>query len=76
VVHLCEVSRLCQSKTCAYGSHSENLDCLLSTVTKALNPSLVGIEGLVAKETESTFVIVTKSVHPRAKGSRKSIKGE
>ncbi|UZJ56359.1 hypothetical protein CBS101457_005679 [Exobasidium rhododendri] len=43
-------------------------------VTKALNPSLVGIEGLVARETEHTFVIVTKSLHPKAKASRKLVK--
>lgn len=55
------------------GLSAGNAQALASTVVKAdlcgaplrvvqsLNPALVGIEGLVARETESTFVIATRS---------------
>jgi RNase P/RNase MRP subunit p29 len=53
------------------------VSCLyVMIVTRALNPSLVGIEGIVARETESTFVIVTKSQHTQPKKSRKLVKSE
>lgn len=46
------------------------------TVIRALNPSLVGIEGLIAKETNSTFVIVTRSRLPKAKKNSRTTKSK